>query len=114
MISGVEDVHGWTKGDYYDATRPMTGVFVTPPLPTQADTVNSPPHYTQGTIEAIDYLNDNMPFEAFLGGLEWNVKKYLHRWRYKGSPVNDLKKARWYLDKLIQTLEPIDGVKVGL
>ncbi len=73
--------------------------------PKTGDNVNSPAHYTAGVIEAIDYLRDNMPWEAFVGGLEWNIKKYLHRWRYKGSPVNDLKKARWYLDKLIEQLD---------
>jgi hypothetical protein len=46
-----------------------------------------------------------MPMEAFIGGLEWNVKKYLHRWRYKEKPLQDLRKAQWYLTKLIETLE---------
>lgn len=62
-------------------------------------------HYSTGTIECIDYLYDNMPEEAFIGGLEWNIKKYLHRWRYKEDPVGDLRKARDYLTVLIDTLE---------
>ena len=49
-----------------------------------------------------------MPIDAFIGGLEWNIKKYMHRWRYKTKPVQDLKKARWYLDKLIETLDGDD------
>jgi hypothetical protein len=57
------------------------------------------------SIECVDYLYDNMPMEAFIGGLEWNVKKYLHRWRYKEKPLQDLRKAQWYLTKLIETLE---------
>lgn len=68
------------------------------------DPVESPSHYSSDKIECVDYLKDNMPFEAYLGGLEWNVKKYLHRWRRKGKPVEDLKKARWYLDRLINEL----------
>ena len=65
----------------------------------------NPEHYTRGSIEAWDYMRDNMPREAFLGGLEWNIKKYLHRWRYKNDPLKDLKKARVYLNKLISELE---------
>jgi len=62
-------------------------------------------HYTEGNIECVDYLWDNMPIECFVGGLEWNIKKYLHRWRYKKKPVEDLKKARDYLNVLIGVLE---------
>jgi hypothetical protein len=69
------------------------------------DPVEKPAHYRQGNIEAVDYLKDNLPVEAFIGGCEWNVKKYLHRWRYKGKPLEDLKKARWYLDLWITTME---------
>ena len=63
------------------------------------DVVNSPAHYTNSKIEAIDYLSDTLG-EGFSYFLEGNVKKYLHRWRYKNG-VEDLKKAQWYLDRLI-------------
>jgi len=69
------------------------------------DPVNKPPHYGDGDIECIDYMKDNMSDTMFMGYLEGNTKKYLHRWRYKGKPVEDLKKARWYLDYLIKTVE---------
>ena len=62
-------------------------------------------HYENGEIECIDYLWDNMPLEAFVGGLEWNVKKYMHRWRYKENPVKDLRKARDYLNVMIDVME---------
>lgn len=77
-------------------------------LDSSSDQVNNPNHYTGGTIECWDYLKDNMPREAYLGGLEWNIKKYLHRWRYKKNPVEDLKKAKVYLDKLINEMESKD------
>lgn len=67
--------------------------------------VNKPPHYGDGEIECIDYMKDNMDTMMFMGYLEGNCKKYLHRYRYKGKPVEDLKKARWYLDRLIQEME---------
>jgi hypothetical protein len=71
----------------------------------ETDNVNSPPHYGDGSIECIDYMKDNMEATMFMGYLEGNTKKYLHRFRYKGNPVEDLKKARWYLDKLIAEME---------
>jgi len=75
---------------------------------TKEDNVNNPSHYTYGNIECIDYLRDNMPYEAFLGFLEGNAKKYMHRWRHKGKPLEDLSKAVWYLDCLIEELEGPD------
>jgi hypothetical protein len=50
-------------------------------------------------------MKDNMDHMMFMGYLEGNAKKYLHRYRYKGKPVEDLKKARWYLDRLIGEME---------
>jgi hypothetical protein len=69
------------------------------------DSVESPSHYNSGKIECIDYLKDNMPFDNYLGYLEGNTKKYLHRWRYKKKPLEDLKKAQWYLNRLVKELE---------
>lgn len=62
-------------------------------------------HYQTGGLQCVDYLYTNMPLEAFIGGLEWNIKKYLHRFRYKGEPVKDLRKARDYLNVLIDVYE---------
>lgn len=66
--------------------------------------VDHPQHYASDKIECIEYLKDNMPWEAYTGYLEGNVKKYLHRWRRKGKPVQDLAKASWYLNRLIHEL----------
>jgi hypothetical protein len=70
------------------------------------ETVNHPPHYNNGSIECIDYLEDNLGREGFEYYLEGNIKKYMHRFRIKnkGAPVEDLRKAKWYLERLIQTL----------
>jgi hypothetical protein len=65
-------------------------------------------HYKEGDIECVDYLWDNLTMEKFIGGLEWNVKKYLHRWSFKGEPVKDLRKARDYLNVLIDVMEGKD------
>jgi hypothetical protein len=68
------------------------------------DAVNKPPHYGQGSIECIDYIKDSLTSEEYQGYLMGNVKKYTHRWRYKNG-VEDLKKARWYLEAMIQEME---------
>jgi len=70
-----------------------------------SDPVNKPLHYGDGQIQCRDYMKDNMDTMMFLGYLEGNTKKYLHRYRYKGKPVEDLKKAQWYLNKLILEME---------
>jgi|TARA_B100000287_G_C20069997_1_gene558042 hypothetical protein len=62
--------------------------------------VNHPAHYNQGRIEVIDAIED-----WDLNFCEGNVVKYVARHRFKGEPLEDLKKARWYLERLILTLE---------
>ena len=64
------------------------------------DMVNSPPHYNESGIECIDAISAALGdgFEYYLQG---NIMKYLWRYRYKNG-VEDLKKAQWYLNKLIE------------
>ena len=64
------------------------------------DPVNNPSHYTQGDIECIDAIRASMTDEEFAGFLKGNAMKYLWRYRKKGNPVQDLKKAEWYTTKL--------------
>ena len=67
------------------------------------DMVNHPPHYNQGGIECIKYLEDNLGGDGFAYYCE---ERYLHRWRYICYPekqVEDLRKAAWYLGKLIES-----------
>lgn len=67
------------------------------------DMVNSPPHYNESGIECIDAISAALGdgFEFYLQG---NIMKYLWRYRYKNG-TEDLKKASWYLDKLITEVE---------
>lgn len=65
------------------------------------DPVDKPVHYGQGSIECIDYIEDFLTREEYIGYLRGNIAKYMHRWRYKNKD-EDLKKARWYLDRLIE------------
>lgn len=66
------------------------------------DPVNSPSHYASGGIECIEAIKASMSHESFLGYLKGNVQKYMWRYEKKVNPAEDLKKARWYLDKLIE------------
>lgn len=74
------------------------------PLQAMKDSVNHPSHYTQGSIETIEYMESCLTPEEFCGGCKMNVLKYVSREKYKNG-VEDLKKARWYLDRLICYLE---------
>jgi hypothetical protein len=65
------------------------------------DVVNSPSHYKSGGIEAIEGIEASMGPEAYAGYLKGNIMKYMWRYERKGKPIEDLKKARWYLDRLI-------------
>ena len=71
------------------------------------DIVTHPKHYTVGNIECLTYLEDSLD-DGFSYFLEGNVKKYLHRFRYKHTDINDqlndLKKAQFYLNKLIDVM----------
>lgn len=67
----------------------------------EEDVVNSPPHYKTGGIEAIEGIEASMGPEAYAGYLKGNIMKYMWRYERKGKPVEDLKKARWYLDRLV-------------
>ena len=69
------------------------------------DVVNHPSHYTQGKVECIDAIEsaciNKQGIEAVCVA---NVIKYL--WRYENkNGVEDVKKAKWYLERLIEGLE---------
>lgn len=62
--------------------------------------VDHPEHYNQGKYEVVDVIQDwGLDFS------EGNVVKYIARSKHKASRLEDLKKARWYLDYLISNLE---------
>lgn len=71
----------------------------------KGDAVNHPAHYVRGGLECIDVIE---AATENLTGMEAvctaNAMKYLFRWKEKGG-VQDLQKARWYLDRLITKME---------
>ena len=70
----------------------------------ESDPVASPSHYNTGNIECIAAIKESMSEREFKGYLKGNSMKYLWRYDYKGKAKEDLKKAQWYLDKLIGEL----------
>lgn len=70
-----------------------------------ADMVNHPSHYTQGGIECIDALKAATVSKTGIEAVcTANVIKYLWRYEEKNG-IEDVKKARWYIDRLIKELE---------
>lgn len=87
--------------DYIEKNSTKTGINI---LNDVYDTVNKPSHYAQTKIECIDAIEAciepyNDPIDSFLTA---QVIKYIWRHPFKSNAKEDLRKARWYLDRLIQ------------
>jgi hypothetical protein len=89
-----EPTESFTLEDYFQGLNNLI-------MADDKDMVNSPSHYTQGSIECIDAIaqvvKDLDGMEAMCTG---NAIKYLWRWKHKNG-VEDLKKAQWYLQRMI-------------
>lgn len=68
------------------------------------DMVSHPPHYNSGKIEVITIMEDQLAPEEYRGYIKGQVLKYITRERHKNG-LEDLKKAAWYLNRLIIKLE---------
>jgi len=74
------------------------------PKETEEDDVERPSHYNTGAVECIEGLEACLSAEEYQGYLRGNAMKYLWRCSYKGSMVKDLKKATWYIERLVEKL----------
>ena len=83
------------KADSQDAYKKSNEVVI-------EDLVNSPKHYNTGGIECIEAIQASMSKLEFAGYLKGNLSKYIWRYNYKGKPIEDLNKAKWYLDRLLE------------
>lgn len=113
-----EDGQWWRTSSLDDATpdewdraaqaayeEPQVGKLFHPSdAPQESCPVENPDHYNTGAIEAIEAIKASMPPEQFFGYLKGNVMKYLWRYDYKEKPIEDLRKADWYLNRLIDAL----------
>lgn len=68
----------------------------------EADPVNNPSHYTDGSIEVIDYICDKFDIKSFCLG---NAIKYISRAGKKNNEVEDLRKAIWYINHYIEVID---------
>ena len=65
------------------------------------DPVERPKGYTQGEIEVIDFIEDQgLETDHYLS----NIIEYICRCKHKGTMLQDLKKARWYLNRKINNI----------
>lgn len=90
-----------------DGVCPVPWAVSTSPIAPKGDPVDHPEHYTAGKVEVIEILEqavEDAP-DPISGGLLWQTLKYLLRLWYKGNTLQDAKKARWYLNRLIDRLE---------
>jgi len=73
----------------------------------ERDEVNSPAHYklNEHGVECIEAIEASMSADEFQGYLKGNTMKYLWRYKYKGKERQDLEKAKWYLNKLAETVQ---------
>lgn len=78
-----------------DEIYPKTGL-------SNNDLVNSPSHYTSGSIECIDALREALSKEEFEGLCKGSALQYIWR-ESKKNGSEDIKKAIWYLNKLLST-----------
>jgi len=67
----------------------------------KADSVNDPAHYTQGNVHCIDAMLSCSSTEAVMNYCHLACFKYLWRFQDKNG-LEDLKKAQWYLNKLVE------------
>ena len=69
--------------------------------------IEHPQHYNRGSIECIDALNAMVEgwFDPVAAVLAWQTVKYIWRHPFKGKPMEDLKKAQFYLERLVQQYE---------
>lgn len=72
------------------------------------DNVNHPPHYEAGKFECIDVMVETQGVETVKGFCIGNAFKYIYRHSNKNG-LEDVKKARWYLDKYIELSEEENG-----
>lgn len=91
--------------DLRDALNEAQGALKSEGVASAFDPVEKPQHYNSGGIEAIEAIEASLSSEGYRGALKANVIKYMWRYEKKQKPIEDLKKARWYLDRLILAWE---------
>lgn len=102
------------SGDSWD--KPGSGLVATVTPPVYGDSRTYPPARKEAVDHPAHYGGANNPYEAIKVIEAWglnfclaNTVKYISRAEKKGSPLEDLKKARWYLDREIQNRQKVEN-----
>jgi hypothetical protein len=99
-IASVYQVIHRAKAAAPKVSTPMKVIAIaTSNKSSKSDMVNHPAHYKAGGIETIDFIEAKN-----LGYHLGNVVKYVSRADFKGNKLEDLQKAKWYLDRAISNL----------
>ena len=96
--NGTSIADAWNKAEEWEGPNDHP-VFGKP-----VDMVESPPHYNNGSIECIEAIEAMLSRDEYIGYLRGNALKYMWRFRYKSKPFEDLRKARWYEERLMKFL----------
>ena len=91
-----------------DIDKIMQGIFDAKE-DNKEEKVNHPSHYNFTKMETLDIIDNFSTHEEYVGFLKGNVIKYLHRYSHKNG-MEDLRKASWYLNKLIEVEGGISNV----
>ena len=86
-----QDDYGWIPSMWEAAVK-------------EKDNVNHPSHYETGKFECIDVMVETQGVEAVKAFCVCNAFKYLYRHKNKNG-IEDVKKAIWYLNKLVDLEE---------
>lgn len=107
-VIGIE-VQTWTK-EFTLFLCPGQYSYSDPNEPkNEPDSVNHPSHYETGKFECIEVMEEALGRDVVKGFCIGNAFKYLYRAKRKNG-LEDMKKARWYLDKVI-SMEEEDNLK---
>ena len=94
--------------DIYDSFKPCRDIKEPDYEGNACDMVNHPSHYTVGGVETLDVIEAKLSQSEFQGYCLGNILKYLMRAGYKGKQLEDLKKAQFYLNRMIDSYESSD------
>ena len=73
----------------------------------EEDLINNPPHYQGDKLEALDSIRAMLGAKGFIAYCLGNASKYVWRCTKKGNFEQDLKKAKFYIDRAIYENEQI-------
>lgn len=111
LEQGTADI-GWgtiddrpTDSGYFTKLQELINAHAAVPAKKDINMVDHPPHYTQGSGECIEAIQSALSPEEYIGFLRGQVMKYVWHLNQKDEPLENVKKARWYLNKLIGLYE---------